>query len=264
MQPITDSRIRDTISSTPKLELASVSFNTYISRIYELESKFINEEILITKLQEDQYLSDPTIIFDQDMIRAFRLLCHAETEAYLENLADKLSKDEYLSWKADGTPSDVVINIIASHYSGWDKIDCSVKEYKPFSDQQIKKHGSGIALAAAEKAYGAYKHVLLNNHGVKEENFKNMFVPLGILEGDYNDLIQLLDRYGAMRGSVAHSSNTVQTLINPIDEKNVIIDIIKGILILDINVTDRLNNQGRAMLERINQMQMQMQMQLTQ
>lgn len=61
-----------------------------------------------------------------------------------------------------------------------------------------------------------------------------------------------------MRGSVAHSSNTVQTLINPIDEKNVIIDIIKGILILDINVTDRLNNQGRAMLERINQIQMQL------
>lgn len=85
-----------------------------------------------------------------------------------------------------------------------------------------------------------------------------MFIPLGILEGDYNDLIQLLDRYGAMRGSVAHSSNTVQTLINPIDEKNVIIDIIKGILILDINVTDRLNNQGRAMLERINQIQMQL------
>ncbi|BEN01363.1 hypothetical protein SMETH2_14940 [Serratia marcescens] len=250
------SRIYNDISSTDKFDESSDEFKAFLSRVKDLEVKFIPEIKIHEEISSPDYSGDPTQIFDQDIIRAFILLTHAETEDYFESLARKVCTAEYINWKNNGTPSDIVINLIATHYSGWDKLDCTIKEYKPLTDQQIKKSGGGVTLAATEKAYGAYNHILNTNHGIKENNFRNMFIPLGITDRDYNETWLLsLNTFGQIRGSVAHSSKNVQQLLNPSDEKKTIIDVIEGTMLLDINIKNRLASQGTAMLARINDMQ---------
>lgn len=236
------------------ISLSSDLYKKYLCRLADLEVKFARESLLKQQFQDVNYNLDPTSIFEQDDLKALRLLCHAETEYILESLADKLSNLEYKNWKEHGIPSDVVINIVATHYSGWDKLDCSVKEYKPFTEQQLRKHDGLVTMAATEKAYSAYKHNLLNNHGIKEANFRNMFVPLGVLERDFIDLVRNMEAFGLARGVVAHSGNAVKSLINPVDEKKLITDIAKGIYELDCKIEERLNNQGTAMMNRLKQM----------
>lgn len=249
------SKIEQEVLRSCNLNNSSGLFIGFFERVVELEKKFIDESVILSALSSDDYDQDPTGIFDQDYLRAFRLLCHSETEHILEGLADKLSDEEYKSWKTNGIPSDIVVNIVACHYSGWDKLDCSVKEYKPFTDNQLKKHDGQVTMAATEKAYSAYKYSLIKNHGVKEDNFRSMFVPLGVSERNHQPLIQQLENFGGLRGVVAHTGNSVNNPINPIDEKNIIIDIVKGIFLLDKEVDERLMGQGRAMIARINQMQ---------
>jgi len=248
------SRIQIDVMNKRDISSRSSLYRDYISRLIELENKFVSENIIIDAQQEPHYDNDPTNIFDQDHLRSFRLLCHAETEFLLENLAARLSDAEYKSWKDAGVPSDIVVNIVACHYSGWDKLDCSVKEYKPLSDQQIKKYDGLVTLAATEKAYGAYKYNLIHNHGVKEDNFRNMFMPLGILERNHQELIRNLESFGSLRGLVAHSGKAVKHQINPIDEKNLIIEIAIGIYFLDEEIDNRLSDQGNAMLRRLGEM----------
>ena len=249
------SRIQNELMSDQNYNSTSDDFKKYLSRVNELEIKFIPETEIIKTTNSPEYDGDPTQIFDQDIIRAFILLTHAETEDYFESLARKVCTAEYNNWKNNGTPSDIVINLIATHYSGWDKLDCTIKDYKPLTDQQIKRHGGGVTLVATEKAYGAYNYILNNNHGIKESNFRNMFIPLGITENDYSETWLLsLNTFGQVRGSVAHSSNNVQQLLNPSDEKKTIIDVVRGIMSLDINIKKRLASQGTAMLARIDEM----------
>lgn len=133
------SRIYNDISSTDKFDESSDEFKAFLSRVKDLEVKFIPEIKIHEEISSPDYSGDPTQIFDQDIIRAFILLTHAETEDYFESLARKVCTAEYINWKNNGTPSDIVINLIATHYSGWDKLDCTIKEYKPLTDQQIKK-----------------------------------------------------------------------------------------------------------------------------
>ncbi|EPO0561808.1 HEPN domain-containing protein [Pantoea septica] len=249
------SKIEIEILRSCDITKSSELFINFFYRTVELEKKFIDESVILLALSSEDYDQDPTNIFDQDLLRAFRLLCHSETEHLLENLADKLSDEEYKSWKLNGIPSDIVVNIVACHYSGWDKLDCSVKEYKPFTDNQLKKHDGQVTMAATEKAYSAYKYSLLKNHGVKEDNFRSMFIPLGISEKNHQTLMQQLENFGGLRGMVAHTGNAVNTPINPIDEKKLIIDIVKGIYLLDKEIDARLKEQGRAMIARINEMQ---------
>jgi hypothetical protein len=248
------SRIQSEVMMGRDLSSRSSLYQAYLSRISELEVKFASEQLITDAKESPYYDNDPTNIFDQDYLRSFRLLCHAETEELLENLALRLSDAEYKSWKDAGIPSDIVVNIVACHYSGWDKLDCSVKDFKPLSDQQIKKHDGLVTLAATEKAYGAYKYNLIHNHGVKEDNFRNMFMPLGILERDHQGLISNLESFGSLRGLVAHTGNAVSHQINPIDEKNLIIEIAIGIYILDEEIDKRLSNQGSALLQRLSEM----------
>ncbi|HFT7990977.1 hypothetical protein [Citrobacter braakii] len=249
-----ESRIQIEVMKGRDVSSRSLLYQDYISRLIELEDKFVSESIIVDAQRSPHYDNDPTNIFDQDHLRSFRLLCHAETEFLLESLAARLSDAEYKSWKDAGVPSDIVVNIVACHYSGWDKLDCSVKEYKPLSDQQIKKHDGLVTLAATEKAYGAYKYNLTHNHGVKGDNFRNMFMPLGILERHHQELISNLESFGSLRGLVAHSGKAVKHQINPIDEKNLIIEIAIGIYSLDEEIDNRLSNQGNAMLRRLSEM----------
>ncbi|HDC4406224.1 TPA: hypothetical protein O8U20_004074 [Enterobacter cloacae] len=248
------SRIEREVKKGRDTTIRSSLYQGYLARIVELENKFVSEALIVDAQNSPYYDNDPTNIFDQDYLRSFRLLCHAETEYLLENLAIRLSDAEYKSWKDAGIPSDIVVNIVACHYSGWDKLDCSVKDFKPLSEQQIKKHDGLVTLAATEKAYGAYKYNLIHNHGVKENNFRNMFMPLGILERDHQDLISNLESFGSLRGLVAHTGKAVSHQINPIDEKELIIEIAIGIYKLDEEIDKRLSNQGNAMLQRLNEM----------
>ncbi|EKN3498303.1 HEPN domain-containing protein [Yersinia enterocolitica] len=250
------SKIYSLIYNMPSYQSNSSEFHSFMDRIKELEEKFCPEDTLSIALSSPDYDGDPTVIFDQDHLRAFRLLCHAETEAFLEAKAEDICKKEHSSWKSGGIPSDIVINLIATHYSGYNELDFSQKDFKPLTTKQLVNGDRGLTLDVTQKAISSYYHILKNNHGVKEKNFKNLFLPLGFTSNDYSEeWLRSLDSFGLLRGTSAHTSaTTVQQPLNPSDEKTIIVDVIKGLQSLDIKIKERLQNQGQAMLRRIETM----------
>lgn len=148
----------------------------------------------------------------QDFIRAMIVLCHAEFEDYLEEIAYNLLKIGIEKWNS----SKIANKNLAALFLDYDKIptsqakDITTKIYKVISD---------------------YKNDIKSNHGIKRHNINNLFNPLGYKEEDFDQtFINELNSFGANRGEFAHNSCAkVTTILDYNDEKNKIERILKEI-----------------------------------
>lgn len=76
----------------------------------------------------------------------------------------------------------------------------------------------------------AYKDIVDNNHGIKEINLKDLFVPLCLdFDNLSPELIPTLNSYGSQRGGIAHKGLSTQIKLDLRDESNTIDNIIKYI-----------------------------------
>lgn len=73
-----------------------------------------------------------------------------------------------------------------------------------------------------------------DNHGVKDKNFKQLIIPLGIeideLDGTW---LTNLDNFGANRGETAHKTKRATDQINPEDEYKAVASLLSGLKELD-------------------------------
>ena len=133
---------------------------------------------------------EPPTEKEEDMVRAMIVLCHAEFEDYLENLAQNLLTAGEEQWVTE----QVANRNIAALFLNSEKMKNDEKlpnmTLCTFSRKMINQHRDWINY---------------ENHGIKRKNIENMYMPLGYNINDFNqDFLNVLDAFGVNRGKVAH------------------------------------------------------------
>jgi hypothetical protein len=161
-----------------------------------------------------------------DLVRAYRLLVHAEIESYLEDRSRDLVIRATSQFKSDRKPRKVVLNLLSFHSRG-----------KAIDETNLLRiYASGVEHLdeSIDSAASAYHYSVQHNHGVKQVDIMKLLLPLGFqpatLEASF---IATLDSFGANRGEVAHTSIKTQQQIDPKTELDTVSLLIKHLEDID-------------------------------
>lgn len=165
-----------------------------------------------------------------DRARGFRLLAHAEIEAFIEDVTFQIAKQSVSNWVNQRVASGSLFCLIAHYHSGF---GIDLDEQPAFSSASRPRVKEAIeeVVAVALKQYRAIHD---QNHGVREENIYRLVLPIGIRKDDLDPLwITNLNEFGKSRGDVAHRAVKVHQQIDPRNEWQVVSNLIEGLEQLD-------------------------------
>jgi hypothetical protein len=150
-----------------------------------------------------------------DRARGYRLLVHAEIEAFLEERASEVVTKAFDSWRRDFKPRHTLICLLA----------CLRPSDKPFT----------TVADLVGFSFGRFNQVVRDNNGIKEENLLKFLPPAGI---DWSAVdatwLSTLNSFGVARGEVAHKSIRVHQPIDPRGEYDMVrTSILPGLKDLD-------------------------------
>jgi len=157
-------------------------------------------------------------IQQQIAIKAYRLLCHAEVEAYIEDIADQCIQSVYLKWQSSKKSSSVLIHLFAME--GW----------------SVEKKATKNTDTRLGMLISIYRQRIKDNNGIKEKNIQALFLPLGVDLDPINTLIIDLDTFGSARGAIAHTAMKTHSILDPGVEQVRVAQIISGLEVLDSQV----------------------------
>lgn len=152
---------------------------------------------------------------EQDDIRAYAFLIHAELEYYFEEIAREKSRETLNKWIANNNYRNSILMSLASFHN------------IPIAKKRQLRERLEITLKT-------YHDSLYGNNGIKEQNILGILLPLGVLYDDIdNTWLTTISSFGLQRGSIAHQSARVQTLQDPNDIRNNIRLILQELNVLD-------------------------------
>lgn len=203
---------------------SSSRFRTLTKELNRLKRQFL-PKINPTGIYSDRQLA---------LTIAYRVLAHAEIEAYLEDRVQKVAIDAKKDWDNKGKASRTLLSLLA--FSG------QIMELPP--DTLAPTKGTKLLLPERVKldkkinlAITCFVKAIKQNHGVKESNVLALLLPIGIDSDDLDSvLLATLNTFGEQRGLVAHSSATsyrTTQLPDPVNELNTIQQITQGLLQID-------------------------------
>ena len=202
----------------------SARFEELKSRLQELKLHMLPEEFSPT----GNY-SEPEL----DRAKGYRLLVHAEIEAYLEDVSRSVVTNGIRKWKQDGRPSVLIVSFLASYHSSWAVNDDKSNE-EIIQIAKSRKNMSDSLNEIVDLAQRQFIAKIRENHGIKENNFKTLIIPTGV---DIDSLDQTwltnLTNFGSSRGEIAHKSKRATGEINPKDEYTMVCGLVDGLETLD-------------------------------
>ena len=138
---------------------------------------------------------------EQDLIRSYVLLSHAEIEAFLEDKAKEKVRKALSNWNVSRIKSNCLKSILS--FTG-NEIDFENDPNAKNLQYRINKTIAHYMNSVVDK-----------NHGVKEKNILKILLPLGIELSDIDQTwLSVMESFGSTRGSIAHSSLQVQNRID--------------------------------------------------
>ena len=138
---------------------------------------------------------------ENDLIRSYVLLAHAEIESFCEDLALHVVKEAQR--RSVPTRCSSVISRLVLYRAAWGNRDLEV-----LSEELIVE------------ACDFFRSQVGSNHGVKRENLLRLFIPLGLSHNDFDEtLLATLDSFGTQRGDFAHRSTKTLQPLDPVSEK---------------------------------------------
>ena len=151
-----------------------------------------------------------------DRARGYRLLVHAEIEAFLEERASEVVTNAFDLWRADFKPRHTLISLLACLRPS-DKSFTSLTEAVGFS-------------------FGRFNQAIKDNNGIKQENLQKFLPPAGIDWATIDETwLSTLNSFGTARGEIAHTSIRVHQPIDPKGEYDTVkIRILPGLRDLDV------------------------------
>jgi hypothetical protein len=155
----------------------------------------------------------------QSRTRSFLVLSHAEIETYLEQSAKDIAKASETLWKSKeriARPLAHLLVAIGGKMQAPDKIHSTDGDPPKRFDTFLTE------------LFQTYYRRINENHGVKEQNVSQLFVPLGVPQEAFAaTLLPGLDSLGNLRGDHAHhSSKSVRNLLDPETEYKKITEVI--------------------------------------
>lgn len=169
---------------------------------------------------------------------AFRVLAHAELEAFVEDLAKGLFQTAWSAWTTHNLPSRVLLGLLA--FSGQNH------QAPPGS---LKEQGGEFEISPIlERSKNAWYYYFNNNNGLKEKNILRLLLPLGVSAADIDPTLLLdLSSYGSARGEVAHTSSLkVKSFIDPETEYRFTLRLAGGLIQLS-NLVESHSQNVRAL-----------------
>lgn len=155
---------------------------------------------------------------EQDDLRAFLLLVHAEIESYFEEVSGDKAKTAFRKWKSNKTRSNVLLALVS------------------YCEHTINEKELEVRI---NKALTLYIKALKENHGIKEKNLLEILLPVGI---EYSAIdttwLNTMTTFGSNRGEVAHSTASVQQPLDPVTLKDTVTLILSEIR----NIDEKLKN----------------------
>src|SRR5215204_2103944 len=168
-------------------------------RLLQLESRlvFLERNILPAASATGQYTK-----IEQDLIRSYVLLVHAEIEAYFEDVAREKVRKALLNWTTNRKKSSCLNAVLA--YAG-----------NEISYETVRKIDSNNIAFRINKAVNHFVALIQKNHGNKEHNIIAMLIPLGIEINQIDPVwLSTMEAFGNSRGNIAHNSMRVSNLID--------------------------------------------------
>ncbi len=157
---------------------------------------------------------------NQDNLRAFKLLAHAEIESYIEGIVLNIWKECHSEWINNKRVLPSLAFLIMYSSSQF-----KANEHQLIVDKRI------------EQILTTYKTLVSSNNGIMRKNILQLFIPLGIKYTDVDSTwLSTIDSYGSSRGDVAHTSFAVQRQLDKNDELNNLVLVIKGIKEMDLKL----------------------------
>ena len=145
---------------------------------------------------------------DFDRARGYRLLAHAEIEAYIEDRARSVAVSALRTWLKHRRPTRVLVNLLTFQLVQQGLTKTQLKEVFTRS----APHTDDAAKAATQ----AFMKALSDNHGIREDNILRMLLPLGIQTPDIDPAwLSTIDSFGKSRGETAHTSMKIQAQPDP-------------------------------------------------
>lgn len=169
---------------------------------------------------------------------AYRLLAHAEMEAYLEDRAWAVSLEAVAAMKR-GMATRAAVCLVA--FSGV-KSELPPDSVRRPKDVPPRIWDPKTELCAKLDAAACCFHVLMEgNNGIRERDLVRLLLPVGVNIASLDSAwLASMDSYGDIRGSYAHKSATVYRAKSKPDPKSELLTI-KNLLVGLREIDDQLN-----------------------
>lgn len=162
-------------------------FLSKLSKLYE--QAFFN--ILI--LRSDFYFQNDTEVIsskEENFIKAYIVLSHAEIENLFEQLFLTILEYEFTTWLQNKKAGFILSSLFIWSHD---------EKRKNFKDVVNRSH----------HVFSQYKKIIADNHGIKKENIVKLLEPLGISIDILSDfLLNNLTTFALYRNKIAHTNRT--------------------------------------------------------
>lgn len=167
-----------------------------------------------------------------DRTRGFRLLAHAEVEAYLETACDAFATRMVVAWRRDGVARRSISALVATYEESRSR-QGRLRNVDGIT--QLTAGGLAVGRQTVSKGLRTYRRrVLERNNGVKEAHVVQMTARVGILRSELDPVwLAVMDSFGSSRNTTAHSSRQTQVPPDPRTESRAVVDVVRGLAELD-------------------------------
>lgn len=208
--------------------MSSERFLQLTAQLSTLRAHLLPDPFEETGLYEDQEKVATSAL-------AYRVLSHAEIEAYFEDRAIEVVNKARLAWENSSHISRVSLCLMA--FSGR-TMALPPDSLEPPNDNKRRIWPELLDIDKRLKPvftdYNTY--VRIENHGIKEKNLLSILLPIGIEHSSLDPAFLVeIDSFGSLRGHTAHTSSraAVRRAVDPKEEFNRVESLIVGIQAID-------------------------------
>lgn len=181
--------------------------------VFEQLSKRVTE--IKTGLGLDKKFDPLAVDTYQELTKAYILLIHAELEKYFELISGKIVYDSYMEYRNNRLAKAPLSSLLSTNIFSF----TPAHDYDEASQRMARGELWG-ADDRINKVFSKYIDHIKSNNGIKQKNIFGLLWKLGLEKGEVGqDLLLLLDNFGTLRGSVAHTGYSLgKQLLNYEDE----------------------------------------------
>lgn len=165
-----------------------------------------------------------------DRVRGYRLLVHAEFEAFLEDRVRQVANGVLNKWSTDKKLRPALFSLLSFYL-----------KQEIVSHKQLKDEYAGTrkrindCLTEANQSFNA---AVTQNNGVREKDILRLLFPVGLKNTEIDGVwLSTIDSFGVNRGEVAHTSFKTHQPLDPKNEFETVKIILEGLKEIDSILT---------------------------